>query len=297
MEQNGISTIISPSENSGKSKNIGITLRSNGSFQSAKEKFKAPWKKMEEDSTWDKLVAVLGEVIGTAMLVFLGCAICVGSLGHPLHAIQIPLAFGLAVMIAIQSVGHISGAHLNPAVTLATVILGKTTLAMAGFYVIAQCLGSLIGFGLLKMITPSNYLHDGDPDTKDSFCTTHMNENIQDLTFAHGFGAEALATGILVFVACSIWDSRNAKNTDSVPIKFGLTITMLAFAFVPYTGCSMNPARSFGPAVWNNYWNHHWLYWVGPLVGSAIATLIYRFLFSPKTKNQHDSETFNDVEA
>lgn len=300
MEQNGISTIISPSENSvGKSKSIGITLRSNGSFQTAKKKLKAPWlKKMEEDSMWDKLLAALGELIGTAILIFLGCASCVGSLGTPIQAIQIPLAFGIAVMIAIQCVGHISGAHLNPAITTATVILGNKSLLMAGIYVISQCLGSLLGYGLLKMITPGNYLNDGNVTTTDSFCTTHMNGDYKDLTVVHGLVTEVLATGVFVFFACSIWDSRNAKNSDSVPIKFGLAITMLAFAFVPYSGGSLNPARSFGPAVWNNYWDHHWIYWLGPIGGSIIATLIYRCLFSPKTKNQeHDTETFNGAEA
>lgn len=148
------------------------------------------------------------------------------------------------------------------------------------------------------MIMPSIYLNDGNSSSTATFCTTHMNEDYKELTVVHGLVTEALATGIFVFFACSIWDSRNAKNSDSVPIKFGLTITMLAFAFVPYSGCSLNPARSFGPAVWNNYWQDHWIYWLGPIGGSIIATLIYRCLFSPKRKNQeHDTETLNDVEA
>lgn len=303
MEQNGVSIISPPgvTENSvGKSKSIGITLRS-GSLQSAKEKLKAPWlKKMEEDSTLrDKLLAVLAEFIGTAMLVFLGCTACVGSLETPPPAIQTGLAFGIAVMIAVQSVGHISGAHINPAITVATVILGNKPLLMAGFYIVAQCLGSLVGYGLLKMITPENLLYDGkDNNTIHSFCTTNINTN---LTVVHGLVIEVLATGIFVFFACAIWDSRNAKNSDSVAIKFGLCITMLALAFVPYTGCSMNPARTFGPAVWNNHWDDHWVYWLGPIGGAIIVALIYRCLFSPKTKNQesatHDMETFNGIET
>ncbi|KAL6430847.1 hypothetical protein ACFW04_006986 [Cataglyphis niger] len=256
-------------------------------------------KKMEEDSTlWDKLLTVLAELIGTAMLVFLGCSACVGSLGTPPPNIQTSLAFGIAIMIVVQSIGHISGAHINPAITVATVILGNKSLLMAGFYIVAQCLGSLIGYGLLKIIMPHDLLHDGKISTIDSFCTTNINDK---LTAVHGLVIEALATGIFVFFACGIWDSRNAKNTDSVAIKFGLCISMLAFAFVPYTGCSMNPARTFGPAVWNNYWKNHWIYWLGPIGGAIIAALIYRCLFSPKTKNQegvtHDTETFNGVET
>lgn len=291
--------ISQSNDNSGKSKSIGITLRSS-SLQSAKEKLKAPWlKKVEEDSTWwSKLLTVLGELIGTALLVFLACTACVGSLAKsgPPPPIQIGLASGIAVMIAVQCVGHISGAHVNPAITVATVILGNKSLPMAGFYIIAQCLGSVIGYGLLKIITPSGLLYGNDPN--ESFCTTKITVG---LNAAHGVAAEALATGIFVFFACGVWDSRNAKNTDSIPIKFGLCITMLAFAFAPYTTCSLNPARTFGPAVWTNDWTDHWVYWLGPIGGAIISALIYRCLFTPKTKNQdgvmHDMETFNGIET
>ncbi|XP_072761443.1 aquaporin AQPAe.a-like isoform X1 [Anoplolepis gracilipes] len=302
MEQNGISIISPPgvTENSGKPKSIGITLRSS-SLQSAKEKLKTPWlKKMEGDSTsLDKLLTVLAEVFGTAILVFLGCTAGVGSLGEtPPPTMQVALAFGIAVMIAIQCIGHISGADINPAITVATVILGRKSLLIAGLYIIAQCLGSLIGYGLLKTITPQELLHDGNITTIYSFCTTDINKNI---TVVHGLLVEALATGILVFFACGIWDSRNGKNTDSVPLRFGLAVSMLAFAFIPYTGCSMNPARTFGPAIWNNYWDNHWIFWLGPIGGSIIASLIYRCLFMPRTKSQegaiHDVETLNGVET
>ncbi|KAG5312608.1 PREDICTED: aquaporin AQPAe.a-like isoform X1 [Acromyrmex echinatior] len=305
MEQNGIS-IISPQgviENSaGKSKSIGITFRSNGAIRSAKEKLKESWLKKteeEEDSTWDKSMTVLGELIGTSILVFLGCMACMGSMkpyipGIGPSMIQVSFAFGLAVMIAIQCVGHISGAHLNPSITIAALILGKKSLIMAGFYIIAQCLGALLGYGFLKMITPSDLVHGGDPTTTDKFCATDINEAIG---IGHGIAAEAFATGVLVFFACSSWDSRNAKNTDSLGLKFGLCVAMLCLAFTPHTGCSMNPARSFGPAVWTGYWHYHWLYWLGPIGGSIIATLIYRYLFFKNQENTQDVETLNDIET
>ncbi|XP_018058448.1 PREDICTED: aquaporin AQPAe.a-like [Atta colombica] len=306
MEQNGIS-IISPQgvmENSaGKSKSIGITFRSNGAIWSAKEKLKTSWLKKteeEEDSTWDKFMAVLGELIGTSILVFLGCIACMGSMkpyipGIGPSMIQVSFAFGLAVMIAIQCVGHISGAYINPAITIAALILGKKSLIMAGFYIIAQCLGALLGFGLLKMITPSDLVHSGDSTTVVKFCTTDVNEAIG---IGHGIGAEAFATGVLVFFACSSWDSRNAKKTDSLALKFGLCVAMLCLAFIPHTGCSMNPARSFGPAVWTGYWHQHWVFWLGPIGGSIIASLIYRCLFLKNQENtQERVETLNDIET
>ncbi|XP_011063930.1 PREDICTED: aquaporin-4-like isoform X2 [Acromyrmex echinatior] len=205
----------------------------------------------EEDSTWDKSMTVLGELIGTSILVFLGCMACMGSMkpyipGIGPSMIQVSFAFGLAVMIAIQ------------------------------------------------MITPSDLVHGGDPTTTDKFCATDINEAIG---IGHGIAAEAFATGVLVFFACSSWDSRNAKNTDSLGLKFGLCVAMLCLAFTPHTGCSMNPARSFGPAVWTGYWHYHWLYWLGPIGGSIIATLIYRYLFFKNQENTQDVETLNDIET
>lgn len=150
-----------------------------------------------------------------------------------------------------------------------------------------------------QMITPSNLIHDGDPKTINKFCTNDINN--KEVSLAQGVAAEALATGILVFFACGCWDSRNAKNSDSVGLRFGLCITVLALAFIPHTGCSLNPARTFGPAIWNNYWENHWIYWVGPIGGSIIAALIYRCLFSPSTKNQEntmqDVGTLNGIET
>lgn len=303
MEQGGIS-IITPTgvtEHSvEKSKSIGITLRSNGSIQSAKEKLKAPWlqKLMKMDTTlWDTFLAALGEIVGTAILILMGCMGCVGSMGIIPSPIQIALTFGVAVMIAIQCVGHISGAHINPAITVASVILGNKSLPIAGLYIVAQCLGGLIGYGLLKLVTPQEFLHGGNPAETRSFCMTDVNRS---LSVADGVLAEVLATGILVFFTCGIWDSRNANNTDSVAIRFGLCIAALCLAFAPYSGCSLNPARTLAPAIWNGYWRNHWVYWIGPIAGAVIAASFYRFLFSSKTKQEdpmQDAGTLNGIET
>lgn len=125
---------------------------------------------------------------------------------------------------------------------------------------------------------------------------TDVNHHLSSID---GLVAEALATGILAFFACSVWDSRNAKNTDSVGIRFGLCVTVLCLAFVPYTGCSMNPARTLAPAVWNRYWPNHWIYWLGPIAGAIIAASIYRCLFSVKNQENlaQDTATLNGIET
>lgn len=119
-------------------------------------------------------------------------------------------------------------------------------------------------------------MYSDTADKTSSFCVTDIHYN---LTPTQGYLTETFATMILVLFACGIWDYRNAMNTDSTPIRFGLCITVLCFIFIPYTGCSMNPARSLGPAVWTGYWHNHWIYWLGPFTGSIVASLLYRCIF------------------
>ncbi|CAK9827018.1 unnamed protein product [Anthophora retusa] len=283
MEQGGVSVIpISTiTDNSvGKSKNIaGIAQRSSSTIQAAKEKLKSPWisNLMKEDATgWETLTLTLAEVIGTAILVFIGCTGSIGSLGYDPSVLQVSITFGLAVMVAIQCVGHVSGAYINPSITVAALILGKKSLPMCLLYIGAQCLGGLIGFGLLKVITPLELMYTNAEIGTDSFCMTDIHVS---LTTFQGVMSEFIATGILIFFTCGLWDCRNSKNTDSAPIRFGLCITVLCLVFIPFSGCSLNPARTLGPAVWNGYWINHWVYWLGPIGGAIVAALLYRCLF------------------
>ncbi|XP_015115170.1 aquaporin [Diachasma alloeum] len=281
MEQSNISIVTSngiTETANGKAKTT-ISLPSAARLSNA-AKIKAPWLKdlfQEESSRWDTFKCGLAEFIGTGLLVFLGCMGCVGSLGNAPALLQISFVFGLAVMLIIQSIGHISGAHINPAITVGSVVLGKKSLTAASVYFFAQCLGAIAGYGMLKVITPQTLLHAGDPSKIDSFCITDLHESISVI---QGLLGEIMATAILMFMTCAIWDARNERNTDSVAIKFGLTVAVLCMAVAPYTGCSMNPARSLGPAIWNNNWSHHWIYWFGPLGGSLVASVLYRSIFS-----------------
>ncbi|XP_017760333.1 PREDICTED: aquaporin-like [Eufriesea mexicana] len=265
----------------GKPKDVNIMM-ANINIQAAKEKLKSSWLSnlMMEDATgWETLIIALAEVIGTAILVFIGCTGCIGSLGVNPSVFQLSLTFGLAVMIAVQSIGHVSGAHINPSITVAALILGKKSLPMSILYIGAQCFGGLIGYGLLRLITPVELIYGSNPDTALSFCMTDIHENLS--TF-QGVMTEFIATAILVLFACGIWDCRNSKNTDSVSMRFGFCVAALCTIFVPYTGCSLNPARTLGPAVWNGYWTNHWVFWIGPISGAIVASLFYRCLFHCK---------------
>ena len=109
------------------------------------------------------------------------------------------------------------------------------------------------------------------------------------VSVVQGLLVEGLATAILALIACAVWDSRNAHNTDSTAIRFGLGVTVLATSMGHYTGCSMNPARSLGPAFWGGYWSQHWIYWFGPIGGALLASLAYTAVFSSEPEDDDDT--------
>ncbi|CAH1953469.1 unnamed protein product [Acanthoscelides obtectus] len=237
-------------------------------------------------STKERIVLCASEVGGTATLVFLGCMGCVSGIYGPLGKIpheQISWTFGLAVMVAVQVFGHISGSHINPIVTVAAATLGNIPLIQVPIYFVGQLLGALLGFGLLKVVTPAQLLGnvyknatDGTVTKSLGICSPAVNPLI---TPAQGFMVEFLITLILTLVCCGVWDPKNSDKHDSVSIRFGLTIAVLAMAGGPYTGANMNPVRSFAPALFNGDWENHWVYWLGPLSAAFVGALFYRFVF------------------
>ncbi|XP_065087985.1 aquaporin-like [Ochlerotatus camptorhynchus] len=233
-------------------------------------------------STLDNISILLAELLGTALLVLLGCMGCVGGLGHTPSHFELCINFGLVVMILVQIFGCVSGCHINPAVTAAAWVYGMVSTKMAIGYFIAQCVGGFMGFGMLKMLTPAA-VFTGALENGAGFCVTTPNDAI---TTMQAVGIEFLATGVLVLMCCGVWDPRNSKLHDSVPLKFGFTIGCLAVAAGPYTGASMNPARSLGPVLWNGVWTDHWIYWVGPLSAAFIVAFMYKTVFRREAPQQ-----------
>ncbi|XP_063704947.1 aquaporin-like isoform X2 [Culicoides brevitarsis] len=226
-------------------------------------------------SGFDKVCAIFAELIGVFLLVFIGCMSCVDKFGmSPLH-LQIALAFGLAIMVGAQSVGHISGGHFNPAVTVAAMIHRGIDVPMGLAYIAAQLVGSVLGYGLLKVISTHEAMFPAGEEAT-GLCVTMP---AAGLGVTQAFFVEFICTGILVLVVCGIWDPRNKKHTDSTPLRVGLTVAVLVLVAGPYTGGSLNPARSFGPAVWSGDWANNWLYWIAPTLGGAVVSLIYKTTF------------------
>lgn len=227
-------------------------------------------------STLDNISILLAELLGTALLVLLGCMGCVGGLGHTPSHFELCINFGLVVMILVQVFGCVSGCHINPAVTAAAWVYDMVSTKMAFGYFFAQCIGAFMGFGMLKMLTPTDVFTGALENGSAGFCVTTPNAGISTM---QAVGIEFLATGVLVLVCCGVWDPRNSKLHDSVPLKFGFTIGCLAVAAGPYTGASMNPARSLGPVLWNGVWTAHWVYWVGPLSAAFSIAFLYKTVF------------------
>lgn len=214
---------------------------------------------------------ILSELVSTSMLVLFGCMACL-----PLEGVDTtlygPFGFGFVVLFNIQIFGHISGAYMNPAVTFASMLWGSTPIVLGIIYIIVECAGALLGYGILVTLAPFDLVPGG-------VCVTGP---YTGLTEFQTLGIEFALTAALSFVNCGVWDPVNKNKQDSIPIKFGLTIVGLSLVGGPLTGASMNPARSLGPAVWTNHWTHHWTYWVGPFAGSGLAAVFYKYVFLRK---------------
>ncbi|CRK96017.1 CLUMA_CG009457, isoform A [Clunio marinus] len=216
----------------------------------------------------DLLTKFLAEVIGTGLLVFIGCMGCVSGFGFEPNHYTIVTGFGLAVMLIINIFGCVSGAHLNPAISLAAVVYKLMTPTTAIVYSIGQLLGGYLGYGLLMVLTPREFT------SGDGFCVSAAKAD----TFT-ALIVEFIITSVLILVYCAVIDPRNAKYHDSVALRFGLTVACLALVGGPYSGGSMNPARSFGPALYNWNWANHWIYWIGPMAGGLVTSVVFRTVF------------------
>uniref|UniRef100_A0A8C6T7A0 Aquaporin 1a (Colton blood group), tandem duplicate 1 n=1 Tax=Neogobius melanostomus TaxID=47308 RepID=A0A8C6T7A0_9GOBI len=215
--------------------------------------------------------AVLAELVGMMLFIFLSLVTAIGNKNNanPDQEVKVALGFGLAIATLAQSLGHISGAHLNPAVTLGMLASCQISVLKAVMYIIAQMLGSALASGIVYGVRPN---------TTDALGLN----SLSGVTPSQGVGIELLATFQLVLCVIAVTDKRRRDVTGSAPLAIGLSVCLGHLAAISYTGCGINPARSFGPAVILNDFTNHWVYWVGPMCGGVVAALIYDFLLSPK---------------
>jgi aquaporin TIP len=221
--------------------------------------------------------AVLAELIATLLFVFVGAGsvvVVTGVIGlsprdDAAALTAIALAHGLAIALLVAGTAKISGGHINPAVTFGAVITGRMKLTTGVLYVAAQLTGAVIGALLLEAAVVG--------EVEGSLGAHSLNLGALD---GEGGGVlvEAVLTFVLVFtVFATAIDPRGMSNL--APVAIGLAVLVDHLVGVPLTGASMNPARSFGPALVADVWDNHWVYWVGPLAGGGIAALAYYLTF------------------
>lgn len=215
-------------------------------------------------------VAMAAELLATFFLVLIACGSCATwpHTGAP-TVVQISLCFGFSIATLVWCVCHVSGGHLNPAVTIGFLITRKISLVRSIFYIVAQLLGAIAGAGILKLVTPDGVLNNLGTSSPGA-----------DMSSGKTFGVELLITFVLVFTVFAACDNRRNDLGGSIPLTVGLAIAMCHLFAVPYTGAGMNPARVFGPALIAGEWKHHWAYWIGPIVGGIMAAIIYDHVFA-----------------
>ena len=224
-----------------------------------------------------RLKKYIAEFLGTAILVLFGCGTAVFSGGlsggtdnGTLGVVSIALAFGLSIVAGAYSIGHISGCHVNPAVSLAMFINGKLDIIDLIGYIVSQVAGAFAGSGLLMLITKET--------AADGLGSNGYGElSSVGISMTGAIIVEIVLTFVFVLTVLGVTSSE--KYSSVAGIVIGLTLIG-----IPLTGTSVNPARSLAPAVLDGgiALNQVWVFLVAPLAGAALAGIIFKFLFKPK---------------
>jgi aquaporin Z len=220
----------------------------------------------------------VAEVIGTFWLVFGGCGSAVLAAAFPnvgIGLLGVSFAFGLTVLTMAYAIGHISGCHLNPAVTIGLTVAKRFPSNEVPYYLLAQIAGGVAGAAVLAVIA-----------------TGHPNFSFAGGFASNGFGehspggysmvacmvAEVVLTFMFLMIILGATDER--APAGFAPIAIGLGLTLIHLIGIPVTNLSVNPARSTGPAIFVGGWalTQLWMFWVAPIAGAAIAGVVYPFL-------------------
>ena len=221
-----------------------------------------------------KLVA---EFIGTFWLVLGGCGSAVLAAGFPelgIGFVGVSLAFGLTVLTMAYSIGHISGCHLNPAVSFGLWTSGRFATKELVPYIVAQVLGGIAGAGILYLIASGK----AGFDVTAGFASNGFNEHSPGgFTMTSVLIAEVVMTFMFLIIILGATDKR--APAGFAPIAIGLGLTLIHLISIPVSNTSVNPARSTGVALFQGTWavDQLWLFWLAPIVGAILAGIVYKF--------------------
>lgn len=218
--------------------------------------------------------AMIAEFIGTFALIFIGAG--TGALGIG-GLVGVALAHGLVVLGFAYAYGHVSGAHVNPAVTSALLAAGKIAPARALSYIVAQCVGGIAGAGALCWVLGGTATGLGATTLAQGLQVGATTINVSP---AVGLFVELVLT---FFLANAVLNAGvSTKAGPPAGLSIGLTLTFCILMAGPLTGGSLNPARTLGPAVVTGNFANFWVYLVGPVLGGVIAGLLYRYVFEER---------------
>jgi aquaporin Z len=230
---------------------------------------------MKEFNLTHKLTA---EFLGTLWLVLGGCGSAVLAAAFPevgIGLLGVSLAFGLSVLTMAYAVGHVSGGHFNPAVTIGLFVGGRIPAKEIAPYIVAQLVGAIAGAGILFVIASGK----AGFDVNAGFAANGYGANSPGgYTLVAALVVEVVMTFFFLIVILGSTDERAPKGL--APIAIGLALTLIHLVSIPVTNTSVNPARSTGPALFVGGWaiRQLWLFWVAPIAGAVLAGAAHRFL-------------------
>jgi aquaporin Z len=225
-------------------------------------------EKMSVPSQITPMKKYIAELIGTMVLVLMGCGSAVIA-GSYIGYLGIAFAFGLAVVAMVYAIGSVSGCHINPAITISMLVARKISGKDAAFYIVMQCVGAVIGAGILYGIMLGNPSY--------SLALDGLGANTYStFSLASAFIAELVFTFIFVLVVHGSTHERVPKGFAGLSI--GLTLVLVHIVCIPITGTSVNPARSLGPALFVGglALDQLWLFIVAPIIGGILAALVWK---------------------
>jgi aquaporin Z len=222
------------------------------------------------------------EFLGTFWLTFGGCGSAVLAAAFPgvgIGLLGVSFAFGLTVLTMAFAIGHISGCHLNPAVSFGLAAGGRFKSSELLPYIVAQVLGAIAGAGVLYFIASGKAGFDIAGGLASNGYADHSPGGY---SMAAGFVTEVLLTFVFLMIILGSTDDRAPKGF--APIAIGLGLTLIHLISIPVTNTSVNPARSTGPAIFVGGWalSQLWLFWVAPIIGAVLAGGVYRWLGGSK---------------
>ena len=216
----------------------------------------------------------LAELVGTFTLTFLGCgtAVALGCGTDTASVVGTAIAFGLSVVAMAYTIGGISGCHINPAITLGVFLSGRMSAKDCGMYMLFQVIGAILAAAALAGIVGTAI---GDP-----FITTHTGANACSYGVTNGLIVEIVLTMLFVLVVLGATSKTNGATNNFAGLAIGLSLILIQLVGIHFTGTSVNPARSIGPAIFEGgqALSELWVFIIGPLVGGALAALIWKVI-------------------